>query len=83
MKFNRKYLVYKIDDAKQALSPGGFKKLMELLGIIDTWRVCLGKKDNAYLVINTDEPYARQVAEIMVAHGHCAKAGDEDVIEVD
>ncbi|NOV01364.1 hypothetical protein [Paenibacillus planticolens] len=29
-----------------------------------------GKKDNTYLVINTDEPYADEVIEIMKRHGH-------------
>lgn len=29
-----------------------------------------GKKDNKYLVVNTDEPYADEVIEILKRHGH-------------
>ncbi|MEK8133168.1 hypothetical protein WMW72_35425 [Paenibacillus filicis] len=29
-----------------------------------------GKVDNYYLVINTDEPYADEVVEILKRHGH-------------
>ncbi|MBP1917207.1 hypothetical protein J2Z23_004192 [Lederbergia galactosidilyticus] len=29
-----------------------------------------GKKENTYLVINTDEPYADEVIEIMKRNGH-------------
>lgn len=29
-----------------------------------------GKKENTYLVINTDEPYADEVIEILKRHGH-------------
>ena len=29
-----------------------------------------GKKENTYLVINTDEPYADEVIEIMKRYGH-------------
>ena len=29
-----------------------------------------GKKDSTYLVINTDEPYADEVIEILKHHGH-------------
>ncbi|MCY7865932.1 hypothetical protein P8918_13095 [Bacillus spizizenii] len=29
-----------------------------------------GKKENIYLVINTDEPYADEVIEIMKKHDH-------------
>lgn len=33
-------------------------------------RIAEGKKDNKYIVINTDEPYADEVIEIMKRHGH-------------
>ena len=29
-----------------------------------------GKKENTYLVINTDEPYADEIIQIMKRHGH-------------
>ncbi|NEW05931.1 hypothetical protein GK047_07900 [Paenibacillus sp. SYP-B3998] len=29
-----------------------------------------GKKPNRYIVINTDEPYADEVIEMMKRHGH-------------
>ena len=29
-----------------------------------------GKKENTYLVINTDEPYADEVIAILKRHGH-------------
>jgi hypothetical protein len=33
-------------------------------------RIAEGKKDNKYIVINTDEPYADEVIEILKRHGH-------------
>lgn len=40
------------------------------LGIINGMRYSEGKKKNTYIVINTDEPYADEVIEIMKRHGH-------------
>lgn len=40
------------------------------LNLIDEDREKRGKKRNTYLVINTDEPYADEVIEIMKQHGH-------------
>jgi hypothetical protein len=82
-RFNRKYRVLKEDDITKHLSDDEQWLLSEIEATINEGRRKDGKTDNVYLVINTDVPYAKQVAEIMVAHGYCAKAGDEDVIEVD
>lgn len=77
------YLVRKWDDIDNYLTNEQREMLSAVLYRIDYCRHRDGKKDNTYLVVNTDEPYAKQVAEIMVAHGHCAKDCDEDVIEIE
>jgi len=41
------------------------------MGKIQMGRKLAGKpSDNFYLVVNTDEPYAEQIIEIMKANGH-------------
>ena len=37
---------------------------------ISTTREKLGKKENTYLVINTDEDYAEEIADILKKNGH-------------
>ena len=61
IKKEQKYLVVKTEDARRALSLAGRTKLMELLTIIDVWRSETGLPKNSYVVVNEDEPYAKQV----------------------
>jgi hypothetical protein len=42
----------------------------KLLNKIKDGRKSEGKKENTYLVVNTDEAYADEVIEIMKHHGH-------------
>jgi hypothetical protein len=81
-RFNRKYRILKEDDLGY-LSKEQREAFEDICHCISYCRHLNGKKDNTYLVVNTDESYAKQVAEIMVRHGHCAKDGDGDVIEID
>lgn len=68
---NKKFVVFKKEDIYKYLDGDEYE---DFLGIQDT--VYLGllrdKKntDKTYLVINTDEPYADEVIEIMKRHGH-------------
>lgn len=41
-----------------------------VLDSINRMRKKKGKKENTYLVINTDEPYADEVIEILKRNGH-------------
>lgn len=75
IEFEQKYFVVKVDDVNRYLSPEGKKALYRCLDSILDSRSLDGKKDNDYLVINTDEPYAGEVAEIMKKHGHYTTGG--------
>lgn len=44
--------------------------LSRILDKISKAREAIGKKDNTYLVVNIDEPYAYKVAELMEQYGH-------------
>jgi hypothetical protein len=47
------------------------RELTRLMNKIQMGRKLAGKpNDNFYLVVNTDEPYADQIIEIMKANGH-------------
>lgn len=71
-RFDNKYLVVKRDDIEYLLDEDDTAELKRMLADIDRQRHAIGKKDNAYLVINIDEPYAPEVARIMEEHGHYA-----------
>lgn len=68
----RKFIVIKIDDLVKCVN--SFFNLAMLdndLQDIQTGRMAEGKDPvPEYLVINTDEPYAPEVIEIMKRHGH-------------
>jgi hypothetical protein len=38
--------------------------------MVKMYRDALDKKENTYLVINTDEPYADEIIEILKKNGH-------------
>jgi hypothetical protein len=65
-----KYLVLKHDDVNRYLGAGSKIELATASTTIQQSRMIEGKSDNDYLVINTDEPYADEVIEIMKRHGH-------------
>lgn len=64
-----KFTVLKNDDILN-LEPDSLSALDHVVGEIMDNRKAEGKKGNTYLVINTDEPYAAKVIEIMKRHGH-------------
>lgn len=68
----RKFIVIKIDDLlKHVNSVFKLAMLDNDLQDIQTGRKAEGKEPvPEYLVINTDEPYASEVIEIMKRHGH-------------
>ncbi len=67
-----KFVVLKVDDLKGvALThPHLINNFNECLMKVEELRRLEGKRENNYLVINTDEPYADEVIEIMKLHGH-------------
>lgn len=70
-----KFIVLKNEDLIGALEGEDNEDLREsfktTLFMLAMYREMLGKKQkNKYLVINTDEPYADEVIEIMKRHGH-------------
>jgi hypothetical protein len=65
-----KYTVIKNNDIDKYLAKEDAKELKALINRLSVSRKCNGKEDNSYLVVNTDEPYAQEVAEIMKQHGH-------------
>lgn len=67
----KKFLVVKQEDILNHLNGFEQKELARLMGKIQMGRKLAGKpSDNFYLVVNTDEPYAEQIIEIMKANGH-------------
>jgi hypothetical protein len=65
-----KFAVIKNDDAEKYLNTKGQESLNGILETIADSRSMDGKKNNEYLVINTDEPYADEVIEILKRNGH-------------
>lgn len=65
----REYTVFKNEDLKKL--PLTIQTQIQLAGdMIVHNRIGEGKSENMYLVINTDEPYANEVIEILKLHGH-------------
>jgi len=65
-----KFIVIKKEDLKYINSIFKIAMLKNDLNDIQTGRAKDGKKtDNTYLVINTDEPYADEVIEILKRNG--------------
>lgn len=66
-----KYLVIKRQDIEECLHPVVIEELDRIIDALNTIKGFHGKKtDNKYLVINTDEPYAPEIVEIMKRNGH-------------
>jgi len=62
-----KYFVVKTDDIFKYLSDEQLDSFNDILFTIDHGRRKAGKKENAYLVVNEDEPYASKVLALMKA----------------
>ncbi len=60
-----KYLVLKWEDIEKCLGEVDKKLLEEMCNCIAANRHYYGKKDNFYVVVNEDEPYAEQVWKLI------------------
>lgn len=67
---NIKFMVLKLEDVQQHLNVFRQEELHQIRDIIHSARQQEGKPDNTYIVINTDEPYAPDIVEIMKQFGH-------------
>ena len=67
-KRENKYLVLKWGDIEKCLGEVDKKLLEEMCNCITANRHYYGKKDNFYVVVNEDEPYAEQVWELIKKH---------------
>lgn len=66
-----KFTVIKNDDIEEYLHPIKQQRLFDLLKDINDGRVLdLKKPNHKYLVINTDEPYADEIINILKRNGH-------------
>ncbi len=65
-----RFYVVKREDIKNLMEVNPKRAAQFLLALdeINCHRWGQGKKDNSYLVINTDEPYAEEVATIIKEH---------------
>lgn len=71
-----KFHVLKVEDEKKYLNPQQLTNLCEIYDAIITGRIRDEKKPgNDYIVINTDEPYAKEVISIMEKHKHWDENG--------
>ncbi|TYS50107.1 hypothetical protein [Bacillus infantis] len=76
-----KFTVVKNDDIEKYLSKNEQEKLIDCVGQIEMSRAIEGLGNAKYLVINTDEPYADEVIEIMKCHGHWGNGNRVKVIK--
>lgn len=60
-KRQQKYLVLKLEDIADALSNHEQAQLGAMIWKINAARTRTGKKENNYVVVNEDEPYAEEV----------------------
>lgn len=66
---NAKYVVVKQDDIDRFLTFGQRSAFNDLLRQTQRERKAVGKSEHTYLVVNTDEPYAAEVAAILHRRG--------------
>lgn len=70
-KMKMKYVVLKNEDIEKYVPKFMVNTLEDICKHIEDGRREDGKKpENIYIVINTDEPYAPEVIEILKRHGH-------------
>ena len=65
-----KFTVVKNEDIIKYLSEEQTNILASILTTVAKGREKDGSKENSYVVINTDEPYASDVINLMKQHGH-------------
>jgi len=65
-----KYAVAKIEDIDELLNDESRQTMYRLLNNITEKRESAGKKNNSYIVVNTDEPYAHEIVNILKKNGH-------------
>jgi len=66
-----KFTVIKNTDVAEYLNQKEIQMLVKPITKIEDCRIADGKRpSNIYLVINTDEPYADEVIEILKRNGH-------------
>lgn len=65
-----KFLIVKTDDINNYLEEKEKNTLKDIVYEVNMLRHIHGKKENTYLVINTDEPYADEIIEILKKNGH-------------
>lgn len=69
-----KFVVIKREDLQRYTNAAATGVMIDWLAeLIDKGRLASGKtpaSNNRYLVINTDEPYADEIIEIMKRYGH-------------
>ncbi|MNR93474.1 hypothetical protein D3C72_245310 [compost metagenome] len=67
----KKFGMFKWEDARKYLAEEEFEALNDVLRMIRHGRERDGlTNDHTHLIINTDEPYAPEVIEILKRHGH-------------
>ncbi|MNO23016.1 hypothetical protein D3C76_128080 [compost metagenome] len=65
--------IMKTEEVDKYFSNSQKFELVGMFETIDAGRKADGKKpasDNKYIVINTDEPYAQEIVEVLKRHGH-------------
>jgi hypothetical protein len=76
-----KFTVVKNADVEKYLSKNDQEKFVDCVGQIEMNRAIEGRGNANYLVINTDEPYAAEIIEIMKRHGHWGNGWKAKVIK--
>jgi hypothetical protein len=66
------HTVFKNDDIKKYLSKRQQKQLSKIEATLNNGRVKDGKKINSYYICNTDEPYSKEVYNVIM-HGELLK----------
>ncbi len=66
----KKHIVIKIEDIMRYTDHDESEALFDAIDAIEEERANDGKPVNEYLVINTDEPYAHEIIEILKKNGH-------------
>lgn len=73
---SHKFYVAKKEDVEN-LDQGNKSLFRYILNEIQKKRAAAGKKENTYIMINTDEPYADEVIEILKRNGHWGERDEE------
>lgn len=65
-----KFTIIKNSDIEKYLNDADKEALKKIIDQIELGRIFRGRGINTYLVINTDEPYADEVIDILKRNGH-------------